>query len=59
MLVHQLRDCEGLLGKGEFFFNYFFMSLGESGFSFDAEAASVVEELIDGFIGDFPVEQFA
>ena len=35
------------------------MGLGEFGFGFDAEAAGVVEEFVDGFVGDFAVEEFA
>lgn len=48
-----------LAGEGEFFLDYFFTGLGEFGFCFDAEAAGVVEELVDGFVGDFSVEEFA
>lgn len=48
-----------LVGEGEFFLDYFFVGLGEFGFGFDAEAASVVEELVDGLVGDFSVEEFA
>lgn len=35
------------------------MSLGEFGFCFEAEAAGVVEELVDGLVGDLAVEEFA
>lgn len=48
-----------LVGEGEFFLDYFFVGLCELGFCFDAEAASVVEKLVDGLVGDFSVEEFA
>jgi len=48
-----------LVGEGEFFLDYFFVGLGEFGFCFDAEAAGVVEELVDGLVGYFSVEEFA
>lgn len=35
------------------------MGLGEFGFGFDAEAAGVAEEFVDGLVGDFSVEEFA
>ena len=47
-----------LVGEGGFSFDYNFAGLGEFGFSFDAEAASVVGEMVDGFAGDFSVEEF-
>ena len=49
----------GLVGEREFFLDYIFVALRKFGFSFDAEAAGVVEELVDGLVGDFSVEEFA
>jgi hypothetical protein len=49
----------GAVGESDFFLDYYFIGLGKFGFSFEAETAGVVEELVDGLIGDFSVEKFA
>jgi hypothetical protein len=53
------EEARDLLREGEFFFDQVLVGLREFGFGFDAETARIVEELIDGLVGDFAVEKFA
>src|SRR5712664_1355298 len=54
------RDrCEILVGHGKLFLNDFFVSLREFGLGLDAQSTSVVKQLVNGLVGNLPVEQFA
>lgn len=50
-----------LIGESEFYLDLIFIFMGshELGFGFDAEAAGVMKELVDGLVADFAVEELA